>query len=165
MASINTPITNPRNNTPGVLFGDRVFAKSIQVGQRSDVIRVYSGWNTWTPSIISGVASIDSSTGTLYRQVGDEVELILNLTVTKDTTDTSIVLGNLPIAAFGNTGMSYANKLLLKGIDTPGNISATVYIDNPPLNVFNIKSLANLTDTEQYLVNGQFSYKASSVAS
>lgn len=153
-------ITNPRNNTPGVFFADRIFAKSIQVGLRADLIGVYTEWKPWIPEASLGITSIESTDGTLYRQVGDNVELIFNFVIIKDGTTVTFIIENLPIPAAGNTGTTYVNKLLVEDIISATYTSSIASVDNLPVDVIKFTGINSFEDGVQYRVNGQLSYKA-----
>lgn len=75
----------------------------------------YTQWNSWSPTVASGTDSgLFSSVGTIYKRVGNQVHVLLNIQFVYDppgAPTTTITLGGLPLVAAAGT--TYDNNVVM----------------------------------------------------
>jgi hypothetical protein len=68
-----------RNN---VFHGNAIIAqKGIYVGKGGDLMKLFINWADLTPTIDSGIATITETRNLSYQQAGDQVKILIDMTL------------------------------------------------------------------------------------
>ncbi len=111
----------------------------------------YTKWQDWSPTVVAGTdTQLVSSVGTMYKRVGNQVHIILNIQFVYDppgASATTITLGNLPLSAAA--GSTYDNNTVM-------NLDFTL----PPTIVPGALRIDPASSNVELIVENSFTYVA-----
>ena len=124
------------------------------------IIPTYTNWTNWTPAMGSGLKSPFTINAAKYSRIGDIVNILVDVIVTKDLTSDTIVMSGLPvnIGTFG-VGKKIANMVQVIDLSDDTFTPARFVLDQTSPASITVE-LADFQDSHGYLIQGQFIYSA-----
>jgi len=152
----STAITSGQNDLITTLL--RAYKVSFDAG--ANYLQNYTEWLPWVPTIVDGnLTQPTSVAGTVYKRVGNNVVVVLNLTFTKSLpTADLITLGSLPVPAKKCTIASNNATVLVGPFIQSGRLEINPGISQVNLDVYHV---AVFLATLSYTVRGEIVYEAS----
>lgn len=157
---------------------DIVALQSDSVGYSSDIAQLFSdtaqntsdiagfvfptyvNWTDWTPAAGTGLKAPFTINAAKYSRIGNIVNILLDVLVTKDITSDTIIMTGLPIniGTFG-TGNKIANSVYIIDVSDDTFTPARFVLDQTSPTSITVE-LADFQDSHGYLIQGQFVYSA-----
>jgi hypothetical protein len=136
----------------------RAFKVSFDVGK--NYLQNYTEWLPWVPTIVDRNTTQPTSTaGTMYKRIGNNVKVVLNLTFTKSVISGDLItLGTLPVSAKKSTIYSNTTSVLVGPFLEAGRLEINPGISQVNLDVYHV---TNFLVTLSYTIQGELEYEAS----
>jgi len=118
-----------------VFYGNTMIAqKGVQIGKGGDLMKLFVNWGQLNPVIDANAGSITAVRNCTYQQAGDQVKVMVDMTIevlNLATQDVELVLTSAPPFV----GASASTNNVVIDIDTPATIDGTIAVSSSGGNV------------------------------
>lgn len=159
--SINNVKQNSIARNQGVVRAPQGFL--IGPDPPNSLLLHYTKWQDWSPSVEDGIdTELLSSVGTMYKRVGNQVFVILNVQFVYSppgAAGRTVTLGNLPLAAAADN--VYTNNTIMDvGFTVPPSMNHGALRIDPSSNASEliVQNSIDFVDGTTYTVKGELVY-------